>query len=333
MSSDPLVTVIIPFYNGEAFLKSAIDSVLNQTFTNLELLLVNDGSTDASVSIVQAYTDPRLRVLHNEGNRGVIYSRNRGIAEARANVVALLDADDIAVPNRVEVQYGHLENNPQVMMLGGNAEVVDAIGSATGEYYRMPAGGLQVHLELLFRNVFVNSAVMFRKEAAQAIGGYRGRHAEDYDFAFRMAEHYQVDNLDKILVQYRLHDHNSSRSAHLMRRGEEGLVDYMHRRLGIPQDDRMQKTHLSFIRALHDFQPELRDYFRLFVAIKEGNDKARRFPQEALNRDLLKRWYDLIRQSRSRKAPGLFFKKPLFHPAHATFKMYRKLLKQALGIM
>jgi glycosyltransferase involved in cell wall biosynthesis len=335
MSKEPLVTVIIPFYNGEAYLQSAIDSVLNQTFYDFELLLINDGSTDASRSIAERYHDARIQLLDNDGNRGIIFTRNRGLSEARGSLVALLDCDDVALPDRLALQCEYLADHPCVMMVGGQAEVIDADGIPTGDYYKMPIGSSPVHVELLFRNAFVNSTVMFRKDAVQEIGGYQGRgYAEDYDLAFRLSERYQVDNLDKALIQYRVHGRNISlEKAELMREGEEELVSYFHRRLAIPRIDQLQKTHLSFIRPLSDFKPSLMDYFYLFAAIKDGNDRTGVFPKDTLDRELLRRWYELIRQSRSNKSLNLFLKRPIFDPAYASFKMYRKMLKQSLGIM
>src|SRR5690606_818318 len=96
----PKVTVSMAVYNGAAYLNTAIESILNQTFDDLELLIVNDGSTDATEDIIKGYTDPRIRLINNEFNRGIAYSRNRGWKEAYGDFVAVLDGDDIALPNR-----------------------------------------------------------------------------------------------------------------------------------------------------------------------------------------------------------------------------------------
>src|SRR5690606_21065811 len=149
MNSHPSVTVLIPFYNSEAYLEAAIDSVLRQTFTDLEVLLVDDGSTDASRAIVQGYDDPRIRMISNDKNQGVVYSRNKGVQEAKAPLVAVLDADDIAVPDRIASQYAYMNSHPQLMMVGGHAEVINAEGKPTGEYYKMPTGTAAVPIELL----------------------------------------------------------------------------------------------------------------------------------------------------------------------------------------
>lgn len=330
----PLVSVVMPVFNGEAFLKAAMDSILSQTFQDFELLLINDGSTDGSRNLIQSYQDSRIRLLDNDRNRGLVYSRNRGLAEAKSSLVALLDADDVAVPERIAIQYEYMMENPELVMTGGHAEVIDAMGTPTGECYKMPVRSADIQAELLFRNVFVNSTVMYRKEAVEKIGGYQGPDfCEDYHLVFRMAQHYQVENLDKVLVRYRVHKDNISREKEdLMLQGERDIVRSMHRSLHIPYSDPLQETHLSFIRQTNT-KPQLRDYFCLFKAIKEGNDKTGIFPKDLLHRVLFTRWYELIRQSRSRMSLLLFFRRPLFNPAYATPKMYRKMFKQVFGLI
>src|SRR5690606_20795360 len=105
--------------------------------------------------------------LHNKQNKGIVYTRNRGIREARGEFIAVLDSDDIAMPGRIEQQYKHLSAHPDLGLCGGHAEVIDGLGKPAGELYRMPVGMANAGAELLFRNTLVNSTVMFRKEAAE----------------------------------------------------------------------------------------------------------------------------------------------------------------------
>jgi glycosyltransferase involved in cell wall biosynthesis len=331
----PRVTVSMAVYNGATYLNAAIESILNQTFDDLELLIVNDGSTDATKSIVNSYSDSRIRLIDNDCNRGIAYSRNRGWKEANGDFVAVLDCDDIAVKYRIESQYAHLIENPALAMTGGHAEVINSNGQPTGDYYIMPTHPGEVSIELLFRNVFVNSTVMFRKEAIERVGGYwDSDFVEDYELAFRINEHHPVDNIDRVLVQYRLHEHNiSSEKEALMREGEEHMVKYMHQILKIPYDAQLQTAHLSFIRALPGYKMGISDYFQVLKALKTGNDKTGVFPKEEMGRIFMTKWYEMIRQSKSRSSLSLFFKKPLFDSAYATQKMYRKMFKQAFGIV
>lgn len=331
----PSVTVSMAVYNGAAYLNAAIESILNQTFNDLELLIVNDGSTDATKSIINSYSDPRIRLIDNDRNRGIAYSRNRGWKEAMGDFVAVLDCDDIAMKDRIELQYAHLIEYPALAMTGGHAEVINSNGQPTGDYYIMPTNSGEVCIELLFRNVFVNSTAMFRKEALIAVGGYKNIGiCDDYELAFKLNERYPVDNIDRVLVQYRLHEHNiSSEKEALMREGEEHMVKYMHRILKIPYDEQLQTAHLSFIRAIPGYKMDISRYFQVLKALKTGNDETGVFPKEDMGRIFMSKWYEMIRQSKSRSSLSLFFKKPLFDSAYATPKMYRKMFKQALGIV
>ena len=124
----PLVSVVMPVYNGEKYLKEAIDSVLSQSYQNIELVIVNDGSTDSGSQIVKKYTDPRIRFVENESNSGIVYSRNKGLESATGKYVATLDSDDIALPDRIEKQVLFLENNSEYGMCGTFFSTIDSAG-------------------------------------------------------------------------------------------------------------------------------------------------------------------------------------------------------------
>jgi len=116
--SQPLVSVGMPLYNGEKYLKEAIDSILNQTYSNIDLVVVNDGSADNSVALVEAYDDPRIRLFHNDQNRGVSYTRNRIIEFAKGDYLAWMDCDDISLPQKIERQVELMESNKNIGVCG-----------------------------------------------------------------------------------------------------------------------------------------------------------------------------------------------------------------------
>ena len=107
----PKLTVFMPVYNGEKYLKGAIESILKQTFRDFEFLIINNASTDRSVEIIESYKDPRIKLLHNDVNKGLVASRNRGFKESQTEFIALLDCDDIAHHQRLELQIKFLEKN------------------------------------------------------------------------------------------------------------------------------------------------------------------------------------------------------------------------------
>jgi glycosyltransferase involved in cell wall biosynthesis len=134
--SYPKVSVVMSVYNGEKYLCEAIDSILNQTFENFEFLIVNDGSTDRTLEILQSYRDPRIKVINNERNIGLTASLNKGLKIAKGEYVARMDADDVSFPHRLEQQKAFLDRNPRVAMVGSWAEVIDESGK-TQETWRV----------------------------------------------------------------------------------------------------------------------------------------------------------------------------------------------------
>ena len=113
----PLVTVLMPVYNGEKYLREAMDSILKQTLTNFEFLIIDDGSKDSSVKIINSYNDPRIKLVKNEINLGISKTLNRGIELASAELIARMDADDISYPSRLQKQYDYFTNNPECALL------------------------------------------------------------------------------------------------------------------------------------------------------------------------------------------------------------------------
>ncbi|MCI8465867.1 MAG: glycosyltransferase family 2 protein [Lachnospiraceae bacterium] len=129
---DPLVSVIMPAYNGEKYIGEAIESVLNQTYGNLELIVVEDKSTDATPDLIRRYQDSRIRLYFNDRNQGIAYSTNLGIEKSRGKYIALLDDDDIALERRLEWQVDFLEKHEEIDVLGGRSALIDKDGNFIG---------------------------------------------------------------------------------------------------------------------------------------------------------------------------------------------------------
>ena len=207
MSSPPLVSVVMAVFDGEQYVKEALDSILGQSFRDFEFIIINDGSIDNTTGILQQYAqlDERLRVFHQE-NRGLIAALNRGCRLARGKYIARMDADDIAFPERFERQVDFLDRHPTVAVLGGAIKLINAKGASIGEW-RNPVDDRQIKEALHRTNCFCHSTIMMRKDAFDATEGYRRPflHAEDYDLWLRMAEHFELANLPDALLYYRVH--------------------------------------------------------------------------------------------------------------------------------
>ena len=205
MTAPPLVSVLLPVYNGAADVEQAIESILKQTFADYELIIINDGSKDDSAQVLERLPDPRIRLFHQD-NAGLAATLNRGISLARGRYIARQDQDDLSHPERLERQAAFMEANPDYGLLGTWAQIW--IGNQpTDRAHDHPADHAALSFELLFNNPFVHSSVMLRKTAVEAVGGYTTDPArqppEDYELWSRMARYARAANLPERLLVYR----------------------------------------------------------------------------------------------------------------------------------
>jgi hypothetical protein len=208
MRLDPLVSVVLPVRNGERYVDTAIKSILSQTYEDIELLVLDDGSTDRTSAILAALTteDPRLHVIRN-GARGLVYTLNYGVAVARGDYVARMDADDIALPQRIEAQVAALDEDPRLGLVGAAVRVIAEDDPRPLYTVHYPTTDKELRTALPFGSPFAHPVVMMRKSAYARAGGYRPQfaHAEDYDLWLRMAEVARLRNLAEPLLHYRTH--------------------------------------------------------------------------------------------------------------------------------
>jgi glycosyltransferase involved in cell wall biosynthesis len=200
-----LVSVVMSVFNAEKYLREAIESVLAQTFTNYEFIIINDGSTDSSMDIIGGYNDARIKIITQE-NKGLSSALNAGIKIASGKYIARLDADDIALSNRMQIQVNFMEQNPEVVLSGSNAYVIDS----GGEYLytsNMPLNEEQILKCLRNTSPFYHSSVIYRKEVFDKCGGYNEKirhHVEDLILWNKMAQFGKMCNLREPLIKYRL---------------------------------------------------------------------------------------------------------------------------------
>jgi glycosyltransferase involved in cell wall biosynthesis len=209
----PAVSVIMAAYNGERFLRPAIDSILSQSFRDFELIVIDDCSTDSTSRIMSEVKDERIRVLRNERNLGIAGTLNRGLAVARGEYIALQDHDDVSLPTRFEKQVQHLHAHPEVGLVGSPAWVIDENDRRNGQW-RVPFDDIELKWQLLLSEPFLHTAIMLRRRVVEDVGDYsidpQYRFAEDYEFISRIAGAYPVANLREPLVAWREHCHSAS---------------------------------------------------------------------------------------------------------------------------
>lgn len=214
----PIASVLMPVYNGDAFLVEAIDSALAQTEKNIEIVAVDDGSTDSSREILYRYAaqDTRVRVFE-EKHQGLVATLNRGLEVARGKYICRLDADDIATLNRVEKQVRFLEEHPDYVLVGGQVTLVNTAGE-TIRTRKQSLSTIEIEQELGSHNPFIHSSVMYRRVDALHAGGYDPAflHTEDYELWVRLAANHRLGNVPDEVCRYRVHENQVS-STNLLR--------------------------------------------------------------------------------------------------------------------
>lgn len=208
VSTEPLVTVLMPVYNGEQFLREAMESILNQTYQHLEFLIMNDGSTDNSVSVIETYKDPRIRLEHNPCNMGIAATLNRGIQLARGKYIVRMDCDDISFPERIEKQVAFMESHPEIGISATNMET-----SWSKFEDQSPCGPDEVRFRLLFYCCFGHPSVIMRKDVLDKQQlFYRSVAAEDYDLWVRASWVTSLYKTEETLVFHREHPRQLTRT-------------------------------------------------------------------------------------------------------------------------
>ena len=201
----PLVSIVMPVKNGADFVGKAIEALLNQTFADFELIVINDGSSDQSVQVIEQIKDPRITLLSQE-NQGVSKTSNRGLALCRGKYITRHDHDDLSFPTRLSKQVNYLNDHPQYGLLGTAAEVWTPDGP-TGRYRDFPTKSGAITFELIFDSPFVLSSVMFRREVIEKVGVFSEdplrTPMEDFEFISRVGRQFKMANLPERLVAYR----------------------------------------------------------------------------------------------------------------------------------
>ena len=206
------ITVLLPVYNGERYLRETIQSILTQTYTGFELLIIDDGSTDSSLEIMRSFSDQRIRILENPERLKLSGALNRGMKEARGTYIARMDADDIALPQRLEKQLDFMEKHPEVGVCGTAIEIFGSVKTRTDVY---PKSAPEIQAYALFDCPFCHPTVMLRRDLFLQHGFlYDGSYypTEDYELWTRAVELFPTANLKEVLLRYRVHDNSMTGS-------------------------------------------------------------------------------------------------------------------------
>lgn len=205
MQTEPIITVLMPAYNAERYIAEAITSVLQQTFTNFEFIIVNDGSTDDTLHIINSFTDQRIRLI-NQPNQGVTAALNTGLKHAKAAYIARFDADDICFPYRLEKQLAFLQQNPDYIMVGSDVNYISADGDDLFSFKCIAHEHAEIVGKMYFYCPFVHPTVMYKRDVICSLGGYPeyAHNFEDYLLWTKLAKAGKLHNIPEPLVKYRL---------------------------------------------------------------------------------------------------------------------------------
>lgn len=221
MNSNPTVTVLMPIFNAFPFLREAIESVLSQSYSNFELLLIDDGSTDQSQDIIGSYRDQRVVAIHHT-NVGVARTLNRGLALARGELIWRHDADDISQPTQLEAQVNFLQAHPEIALVGTQIAYLTERGKVSSfhhpkdDFFAGEAWRTVTAKEIIRYRPLVHATMLIRRVVLQSVGGYRPefRTSEDFDLWLRLVEQHQLAVLNQCPYYVRLNATSSCRRNH-----------------------------------------------------------------------------------------------------------------------
>lgn len=295
----PLISVVMPVHNGLPYLNQAIESVLSQSLGDFELICIDDASSDGSAAVLAAIQDPRLRLVRNRKQSGLAMVLNRGLRLARGKYWARMDADDVSLPRRLELQALFLERHSEISLVGAWAKT---IGLPKEQVWKFPLAAEAIKAELLFNSPLIHSSVMLRREDFQRKGLRYDKtveHAQDYELWERAAQKLQLANLPKVLLRYRIHAKQIGRAhgAGQARTAADVRARQLERlklgatKRGLLLHDQIStwkfSTNTSFLRRVESW----------LTAIERANQSTRQYETAAFHAALERRWWAACRSA------------------------------------
>jgi glycosyltransferase involved in cell wall biosynthesis len=288
----PRVTVLMPIYNAAPHLLEAVNSILTGSFADLELLAINDGSTDESGEILGSIADPRLRLIRNPKNVGVVATLNRGLDLAEGDFIARMDADDVSMPDRLARQVAFMDANTEIGLSGMWART---FGARPERSIRTPLSSTEIHVGLFAFNPLCHPTAMLRRDLFAAHGlryAEDARHCEDLDLWMRASNHFAISNLPVIGLRYRVHA--SQVTNRFAMEQQETLARLRRRQLlrlvsdATEADIQLHLKALDVMRQLtHDDLVSIGEWLE---HLEESNRHLDRYDASAFHSFLAQRW-------------------------------------------
>lgn len=280
-------------YNGEQFLAEAIASILSQTLADFEFLIIDDGSTDASVEVIGSFADPRIRLICNERNMGLAFSLNKGLAMARSKYIARMDADDVSRPQRLETQVAFMYANPEVGVCGSWLET---FGAESKKTWRPPADDARIRCEHIFHSDLYHPTVMLRKDLFDRNNlAYNGPWVEDYDLWVRASQYMRLANIPQTLLLHRMHSDNFGKIfAKEQNQCAQEVRLRQIRQLGIEPYPEEAELHadisLARFRKTSEFMNQSEQWL---LKLQQANRSRQVFQKPIFSEILSNKWFEL----------------------------------------
>lgn len=294
MNNNPLISVCIAVYNRENFIKAAIESVLEQTYQNFEIIIIDDGSTDNTVSVVNGIQDVRIKLFKNDKNRGVVYTRNRYLDIAQGDYIAILDSDDCWLPNKLEQQITFFNNNLEYGICGTNA--IRKYSDSKEDVWKYPSTDVGIRVRLFWGSAMIHSSIILKKSILVENDikySVKLKQAEDYDLIRQVMSVSKGYNINETLVIYNVHESQFTSEAKEEQVNESFKVAQRYFfDLGIILT---QEQHKAFNKIYtYKFNlctKELLDLKDIFEKIKKVNDTKNFTSNLLLSNNLKKQWF------------------------------------------
>lgn len=291
------VTVLMPVYNGERYLKEAIDSILSQTRKDFDFLIINDGSTDSSEEIIKSYHDPRITLVNHDKNRGLVEALNQGLDLACGDYVARMDCDDVSLPSRLEKQVCFMDKNKDVGVCGTWIKFI-----GTNRIKKYPVSHESIKFNYLYSCPIAHPTIMIRKSifAANNIkydDNYK--HAEDYELWSRTMNTFCFANIPEVLLHYRKHDEQVT-NIHSKEQTDKRIkirAKYLSDQLGLSQNDKKDIARWLYLDEYLPSEDMLIGTDILLEKMTIANTDKKVFKETDFNKYLAERWWEVCTAS------------------------------------
>tara|TARA_Y100000310_G_scaffold96038_1_gene93804 strand:+ start:498 stop:1505 length:1008 start_codon:yes stop_codon:yes gene_type:complete len=289
----PRVTVLMSVYNGENYLGEAIDSILNQSFTDFEFIIINDGCTDSSRDVITSYSDHRIRLIDNQRNIGLTRSLNKGLELAQGEYIVRMDADDISLSKRIEKQVSFMHNNLSIDVCGS---WIKYFRNGNKIVFRSPSDPEEIKANLFFRNIIFHPTVIFRKKLPNGDRVFYNENylrAQDYELWSRISQLSNISNINEVLVKHRSHENT------IFKTDRKGQIEAANKvrfnqlvYLGIDTNDEEIQLHYKWINKKFPFSIDLLNQTnKWFQKLRAYNNKFRIYNSVYFEKLLYDYWF------------------------------------------